>query len=96
MGHGQPELGGLHGDVHPDRVGDAAWPGEGLGDPGRRHVRLDLLHGVLAVVREKDEAVARPDDVWEWDETFIERPRPAAGVHYWRLYRHGFFQELST
>lgn len=80
VGHGQPKLGGLHGDVYSDRVGDAARPGEGLGNPGRRHVRLDILDGFLAVVWEKDEAVARPDDVWEWWKTFIERPRPVAAA----------------
>ena len=81
MGHGQPELGGFHGDVRPDRVGDARRCCKGPRDPGRHHIRLDLLDGFLTVVREKDEAVARPDDVWEWEKIFVDRPRPAAGLH---------------
>ena len=76
--HSQPQLGRLHGNVHPDRMGHAARPGESLWHPSRHHVRLHLLNGLLAVVWETDEAVARPDVFWGWEVVFGERPRPTA------------------
>ncbi len=74
--HGQPQLGRLHGNVHPDRMGHAARPGESIRHPGRHYVCLPLLNGLLAVVRKTDEAVARPHGLWGREVVFSERPWP--------------------
>ena len=73
MDHGQPQLGWLHGDVHPDRVGHAARPGESLGHPGRHHIHLHFLNTILAIVRKTDEKMAGPNVVWREEPVFIER-----------------------
>jgi len=75
--HGQPQLGRLHGNVHPDRMGHAARPGESVRHPGRHHVCLPLLNNLLAVVWKTDEAVARPYVLWGREVVFTERPWPA-------------------
>lgn len=60
MDHGQSQLGWLHGNIRPDRVGHAARPGESIWHSSRHHVCLPLPNGLFAIVRKTDEAVARP------------------------------------
>ena len=72
MDHGQPQLGWVHGNIYPDRVGHAEWPGESIRHSSRHHVCLPLPNSLSAVVRKTDEAVARPYIVWGEDVDLIE------------------------
>lgn len=92
MDHGQPQLGWLHGDLHPDRVGHAARPSESLRHPGCYYIRLHFLNTILAIVRKTDKAVARPDVVWGEEVVFIERlcysQKVGLNAACWRVYTH--------
>lgn len=58
MGHGQSQLGRLHGDIHSDWMGGAHWTCQSSRDSGGHHIRFVMFHGVSADVWEADETVA--------------------------------------
>lgn len=65
MGDSQSQLGGIYGDVHPDRLGEPSWTCEDVGYSGWHHCCIAVFDRVLADLWEAPEAMAGKNDFQE-------------------------------
>lgn len=61
MGYGESQLGRVHGDVYPDRMGGGDWSGQGAGDSGGDYVWVVGVYCAVAGVWAEVEEVAGKD-----------------------------------